>query len=88
MPDAEARRQQLWDLPRQVGLHARPAPAARSVLKTASAKSEPRTLSIQVAEPISKSAEVKSVTVPAPVIKTSNQTSAGLRIPKNPLRGT
>ena len=94
-PDAEARRQRLWNLPKQVSnragitttSRARTTTASRSIVKTASAKSEPRTLSVRVAQPISKKREVKTVTRPAPVVKTSSQTSAGLPIPQNPLRG-
>ncbi|MBP89071.1 MAG: hypothetical protein CMJ64_20540 [Planctomycetaceae bacterium] len=87
VPDSEARNQRLWDLPRQVSSRARTTTSTRSIVKTSSAKSEPRAFSVQVAQPIAKKRERKSLAAPAPVIKTSNQTSSGLRIPKNPLRG-
>lgn len=85
--DESARTRQLWNLPQPVRHRRQPTAASRSVVRTTSAKKpEPRALPVESAAPILK--QIKTEKRAAPVTKASSQTRSGLRIPKNPLRGT
>jgi len=84
--DESARNQPLWNLPTPARHRHQPTVARRSVVRPTSVKKpEPRALPVESAEPILE--QSNSARKAAPVIKASQDTKSGLRIPKNPLRG-
>jgi len=81
IPEAESTTYNQWHHPK---------PIVRSTshreLRVTTQQDEPRAISVETAEPISKKVHAKPIVARSNVVRTSNVTSTGLIIPKNPLR--